>query len=212
MKKIILTVCVVVFLSALASAQTNFAPTFDAGIKGGADYSSFPSYTGFTNKGEFSYIGGFWGNLSFGVINFQPELYAIEKKVDVTYTQPGNIYSENSRITSVDIPLLFGGKFGNTNLGVRVYTGPVLSMTVSKVQSFTNDNIEPQRLAYKDIDYDWQFGAGVDIQKFTLDIRYEAGLNSVGYGPTPSSNTHLNVVSLTIGYTLFSSYGNYTYQ
>ena len=212
MKKIILSFFICLFVTALASAQTDYAPTFEAGVKAGADYSSFPSYPTFTNKSEFAYIGGFWANMTlFNVVNFQPEIYGTEKRVDVTYNLPGNIYSERSQITSVDVPLLFGGKFGSPNFGVRVYTGPLLSLAISKVQSFTNDNIEPQRLDYKDENIAWQIGAGLNIKPFTIDARYEYGINSVGYGPTPSSSTHLNVVSLTIGYTLFSSFGNDLY-
>ena len=162
MKKIILSFFICLFFTALASAQTNFMPTFEAGVKGGADYSGFPSYTGFTNKGEFGYIGGFWANMNlFNIINFQPEIYGTEKRVDVTYTLPGNIYSERSQITSVDVPLLFGGKFGTADVSVRVYTGPLLSLAISKVQSFTNDNIEPERLDYKDENIAWQVGAGL---------------------------------------------------
>jgi len=212
MKKIILTIFVCLFFTAIASAQTDYAASFTAGIKGGADYSSFPAYTGFTNKGQIGWIGGFWGNLNLGPVNFQPEIYGTEKSVDVTYTQPGNIYSEDSRYTTVDVPLLFGGKFGDAKFAFRVYTGPVLSLAISKVQSFTQDNTEPQRLDYKDENIAWQIGAGVTFKAFTIDARYEYGINSVGYGPEPTSSTHMNVMSLSIGYTLFSSYGYYTYQ
>jgi hypothetical protein len=88
----------------------------------------------------------------------------------------------------------------------------VLSLAISKVQSFTQDNTEPQRLDYKDENLSWQLGAGVTFKAFTIDARYEYGINSVGYGPAPNSSTHMNVMSLSIGYTLFSSYGYYTYQ
>jgi len=219
MKKIVLTVFVCLFFAALASAQTDFAPTFTAGIKGGIDESSFPSTSGFNNKSQMSYLGGFWGNMSLGFIDFQPELYAIEKKVLVTYTEEGKVFSENSRFVTADIPLLFGGKFGGSKFGIRIYTGPVLSLALSKVQSFTNDNYYAQRLEYKDVNYAWQLGAGLNIQQFTLDVRYEAGINKVGYGAEvdpvtnlQTSSTHLNVLSVSIGYTLFSSFGNYTYQ
>jgi len=219
MKKLLLTVSVCLFFVALASAQTDYAPTFTVGIKGGSDLSSFPANSGFKNTGKMSYIGGFWANLSLGVIDFEPELYIIEKKVNVTYIEPGALYSENSRYVTADVPLLFGGKFGDAKVAVRIYTGPVLSLALSKVQSFTSDNTYAQRLQYNDVNYAWQFGAGLNIHQFTLDVRYEAGINKVGYGAqvdpvtnVQTSSTHLNVLSVSIGYTLFSSYGDYTYQ
>jgi hypothetical protein len=219
MKKIILTVLVGLLFTALASAQTDYAPTFTAGIKGGADLSSFPANSGFTNSSKIGYLGGFWGNLSLGVIDFQPEIYAIAKKVTVTYINAGNFYSEYSRYVTADIPLLFGGKFGDSKVAVRVYGGPVLSFALSKVQQFTNDNYDALRLNYKDLNYALQLGAGVNYHKFSLDVRYEAGLSKTGYGADinpvtgiQTSSTHLNIISLSIGYTLFSSYGDYTYQ
>jgi hypothetical protein len=219
MKKIILTVLVCLLFTAFASAQTDVPATITAGIKGGTDFSSFPANSGFTNHSQMSYLGGFWGNFSLGFINFQPEVYIIEKKVDVTFTQPGSFYNENSRFTTADIPLLFGGKFGGSKFAVRLYTGPVLSLALSRVQSFSNDNFYTQRLAYPDENIAWQFGAGFNVKKFTLDVRYEAGIDKVPYGAqvnpvtgVQTSSTHLNIISLSIGYTLFSSYGDYTYQ
>ena len=126
--------------------------------------------------------------------------------------------AKNSRYTTADVPLLFGGKFGDQRFSVRVYTGPVLSLAISKVQAFTQDNIYPQRLDYKDENVAWQFGAGITVSKFTIDARYEAGITKVGYGAgidatgVQTSSTHLNIISLTIGYRLFASDGGYTYQ
>ena len=219
MKKIILAVLICLFFTAFASAQTDFAPTWEAGIKGGADISSFPANSGFTNKGKIGYLGGFWGDFTLGVINFQPEIYGIAKKVDVTYQTNGNFYHEYSRYVTADVPLLFGGKFGDSKIAVRVYAGPVLSFALSKVQEFTDNNYDALRLNYKDINYALQLGAGVNYHKFSLDIRYEAGLSKTGYGSDINpvtqlqvSSTHLNIISLSVGYTLFSSYGDYTYQ
>jgi hypothetical protein len=220
MKKIILTVLICLSFIAFASAQTDFMPTFEAGVKGGANYTLYPAYPGYTNKGEFGYIGGFWANMTiFNVVNFQPEIYGIEKSTMVTYQQTGNstLYTEKSHFTTADIPLLFGAKFGSSTASVRIYTGPVLSLVLSKVQSFTNQNIEPERLDYNDQNISWQFGAGLKINKLTFDIRYEAGISKTTYGDDFNaadmqiSSTHLNSVSFTIGYTLFSDYGNSTY-
>ena len=89
---------VCLFFTAFASAQTDYPPAFTAGVKAGADYSSFPSYTGFTNNGKIGYIAGFWGNLNLGAFYFEPEIYAVEKKVDVTFSSGNYLYSEKFKI------------------------------------------------------------------------------------------------------------------
>lgn len=219
MKKIILTAFVCLLYTAFVSAQTDYAPTYTIGIKGGADLASFPANSGFTNKGKIGYLGGFWGNISFGAIDFQPELYAIAKKVNITYVQGNNFYSEYSRYVTADVPLLFGGKFGDSKFAVRIYAGPVLSFALSKVQEYDQNNTDALRLNYKDLNYALQLGAGINIRQFSLDVRYEAGLSKNGYGADIDaatglqlSSTHLNTLSVSIGYTLFSSFGYYTYQ
>jgi hypothetical protein len=54
---------------------------------------------------------------------------------------------------------------------------------------------------FKDQSFAWQFGAGLDLGKLGIDLRYELGLskiNSTGY-----SSTKLNLYTLGVAYKLF---------
>jgi hypothetical protein len=206
MKKFILIVIIGAFFTSLASAQTNFLPDYAAGIKGGADYSMFPGVNNVHNKNQFGYIGGFWGRFGGQGLFFQPELYYAARNVFSSEIHNGVYYTDNAKFTSVDIPLLIGSKSGDAKFGFRFYTGPVLSLAITKHEDFLNSSI-PTHYNYKDENYSWQLGAGIDVNAFSIDIRYEAGINGVPYGSNPTTtHTRLNMVNVTLAYSLFTDY------
>jgi hypothetical protein len=199
MKKAMLTFAFCLFFAGLASAQ--FIPSFQFGMKGGADFSTFPAYNDYHNKGQVGYIGGFWARIGALGFNFQPELYVTGTNVNVA-DNAGNV--NRAKFTSVDVPLLFGTKIGGVDFGGRFYTGPLISYAIIKNQGFGQTSNQAVRLDYRDENYAWQIGAGIDIKSLSIDLRYEAGINKVGYGPTDSSNTRLNLFSLSLSYSLYS--------
>jgi hypothetical protein len=97
------------------------------------------------------------------------------------------------------MPLLIGGKFGALGLGGRFYTGPVISFAVNKDQSFSGALDKAVSLDYQDQNFAWQFGAGIDIKKISLDLRYEAGITKQTYG---YSHTRVSLFNLSLGYSL----------
>ena len=104
-----------------------------------------------------------------------------------------------AKFTSVDVPLLFGGKIGAFGFGGRFYTGPVVSFAINKDQSFGGAVSNAVSLDYKDQNFAWQFGAGLDIKKISLDLRYEAGVTKQDYG---SGQTRINLFNLSLAYRL----------
>ena len=207
MKKLILTFIIGVFFTGIVSAQTNYLPGFQAGIKAGADYSLFPSPDGAHNKGDFGYIGGAWARFGGAGFFFQPELYLKSTSLTVTQVADAHTFINKGRFLNVDMPLLVGEKMGNANAGFRFYTGPVISYALAKRQAFTNATLTSD-LNYHDLNYEWQLGIGADIKQFSFDIRYEAGLNKVAYGTSTTLHTRLNMVNITLSYSLFSDYGS----
>jgi hypothetical protein len=202
MKKIILLLTISLFFTCFASAQ--ILPSFQFGIKAGANFSTFPQYGPYENKSEPGYIGGVWARVGALGLNFQPEMYVTSKNVNITYTGGNQTTVNPARFTSVDIPLLVGTKIGALGLGARFYGGPVISFAINKNQSFGNDIGRASRLDFNDQNYALQIGAGVDIKKLSIDLRYEAGINKVAYGPDEHSHTRLNLFNLTIAYSIFS--------
>jgi len=197
-KTIILTLSIFLLTIGMASAQ--IIPSFAFGVKGGLNYTSFPSNGVFNNSNRAGYLAGVWARVGGLGFNFQPELYLTGKNIKID--APGE--PENTaKFTSIDVPLLLGGKIGALGLGGRFYGGPVFSFTVNKDQSLAQAGAQATQLNYKDANYGVQVGAGIDISSLSIDLRYEGGLNKIPYG-SGDSHTRVSVFSLALAYKLFS--------
>ena len=189
MKKIfIILICSVT--SYTASAQ--LLPKFQFGIKGGVNLTSLSKTGTFATDNRAGYLGGVWARIGALGFNVQPEAYVTSKNVVVD----GN----SAKFTSLDVPILFGGKVGALGFGARFYTGPLFSFAINKEQNFSSAAANATRLNYKDQNFAWTLGAGLDIQKISVDLRYEKGLSSQSYG---AGSTKINLFNLSLGYRLF---------
>lgn len=190
MKKIILTLAFSLITVFIASAQV--IPSFQFGLKGGVNLSSLSKTGTFNSSNQAGYLAGLYARFGALGFNFQPEAYLTSKNVTVDQTK--------AKFTSIDVPLLFGGKIGAFGLGARFYTGPLVSFAINKDQNYGTAASNITSLNYKDQNYAWQFGAGLDIRSLSVDLRYEAGLSKQSYGP---NSTKINLFNLTLGYRLF---------
>jgi predicted porin len=75
-----------------------------------------------------------------------------------------------------------------------------VSFAINKNQNYGTAAGNITSLNYKDQNYAWQFGAGLDVRSLSVDLRYEAGLSKQSYGP---NSTKINLFNLTLGYRLF---------
>jgi hypothetical protein len=195
MKKLILTLTIITAAFTFASSQV--LPSFQLGIKGGVNFSKISSSAStFNSSNQAGYLGGLWARVGALGFNFQPELYVTGKNVQIT----DNGSTVKAKFTSIDVPLLVGGKVGAFGFGARFYTGPLVSFKINSSQSFSNALGQATSLDFKNQNYAWVFGAGVDIRKISLDLRYEAGLSKQTYG---SSQTKINLFSLSLAVPLF---------
>jgi hypothetical protein len=126
----------------------------------------------------------------------QPEAYLTSKNVNLN----DNGITTRAKFTSIDVPILVGTKIGAFGFGGRFYTGPVVSFAINKDQTYSSAASSITKLDYKDQNYAWQIGAGVDIRSLSVDLRYEAGLTKQTYG---ANSTKINLFNLTLGYKLF---------
>jgi hypothetical protein len=195
MKKILLTLSILAATASFASAQ--ILPTFQFGVKAGLNLASLNYSNPVFNAGnQAGYLGGVWARFGALGFNFQPELYLTEKNVSISE----NGAETKAHFTSVDLPLLLGGKVGAFGVGIRFYTGPVVSFAVNKDQSISGDVRKAVSLDYKDQNLAWQVGAGVDIKQLSIDLRAEGGITEQTYG---YSHTRVSLLNLSLGYSLF---------
>jgi hypothetical protein len=197
MKKNLTLLISCLLIGKLALAQV--LPSFEFGVKGGMNLSRFSHTATFATNNRAGYLGGIWARVGGLGFNFQPELYLTSKEVDI---HNGNV-TNKAKFTSIDVPLLLGSKVGAFGIGGRFYTGPLFSFAVNKDQSVGDDLGNIARLNYKDQNIAWQFGLGLDVKKFSVDLRYEQGLSKQSYNAN-NDQTRISLFNLTLGYRLFS--------
>lgn len=198
MKKTLLILTVV--LTTVLSSNAQVIPSFAFGIKGGMNLTSISKSGTFDASNKAGYLGGVWARFGALGFNFQPEAYVTGKNVTVDGVK--------QKFTSVDVPLLFGGKIGAFGLGARFYTGPLVSFAINKDQGYGSAAGNIAHLNYKNQNYAWQLGAGIDIRSLSIDLRYEAGLSKQNYNVQGAQgynvgSTKINLFNLSLAYKLF---------
>lgn len=190
MKKFIftLTIC----LAASYASMAQIIPSFQFGVKGGMNLTSVSKSGTFNAGNQAGYLGGIWARFGALGFNVQPEVYVTGKNVTVDGIE--------RKFTSVDVPVLVGTKIGAFGFGGRFYTGPVVSFAINKDQDYNAAAGSITNLDYKNQNYAWQIGAGVDIRSISVDLRYEAGLSKQSYG---AGSTKINLFNLSLAYKLF---------
>ncbi|HAH58876.1 MAG: PorT family protein [Lentimicrobium sp.] len=173
MKKIFF---LMLFISGGLLAQAQLVPGFTFGPKIGATFSKFNiDQDQISDELKTTFHYGVFVRMGESVY-FQPELNVMTRNANLENTnQSGTI-----KMTSIDLPLLLGVRVLNLELlNVRAMAGPVGSMTVSKKINLADVDLDLKKDDLKNFNWGLQFGAGVDILIFSLDLRYEIGLNDV---------------------------------
>ena len=86
------------------------------------------------------------------------------------------------KLSTVQIPVIIGFKLLNLNVvNLRIHGGPAMSFVTNKEVTISTDTgAEAFDGAHiKDAIWNFQLGLGVDVLMFTLDVRYEWGLNNI---------------------------------
>lgn len=117
-----------------------------------------------------------------GKTYFQPEIMISGRggKFNFTPTGVSNLENYEYSLTAIDIPLLIGSKIFNTPIAkLRIFAGTVASFNLNKKLKINNIKQTTEDIHLKDAVWAATLGAGIDVLMFTLDVRYEIGLNNI---------------------------------
>jgi hypothetical protein len=108
-------------------------------------------------------------------------------------------------LQTIEIPVLLGFRLINLGVGnVRVMAGPSASIITEKTVSTSDPDNFTNPIEDADIeDLVWGFnvGAGIDVMMFTLDVRYQLGLNEViTTAQSFDFNSKNNVFAVSLGW------------
>lgn len=196
MKKILLSAVFVLFS---AAAFSQVLPSFQFGIKGGANLSKFSTSDFLNSDNRAGYYAGVWARIGAAGLHLQPELYLSGKNATLTHNATG--YENKVKFTSLDVPILVGTKIGAAGVGIRLNTGPVVSFVLDDKQNFGAAASSVFHGDFKGQNFAWQFGAGLDIGSIGFDLRYEKGLSKIG--KDGYSDTKLNLFTFGVALKLF---------
>lgn len=195
MKRIILSA---LFISLNLAAFSQVLPSFQLGLKAGTNLSKLSTDNTFSSDNRAGYYAGLWTRIGAAGIHLQPELYLSGKNT----TLKASTGEENKvKFTSLDVPVLVGTKIGAAGVGLRLNTGPVVSFILDDEQSFGQAAGSVFKGNFKGQNFAWQFGAGLDVGKLGLDLRYETGLSKIG--KDGYEDTKLSLFTFGLAYRLF---------
>lgn len=198
--------------SSVLMISTSFGQGIKVGPKVGFNASQLhTSFDSLSSQFKSGFQVGAFVRLG-GKVYLQPEIY---------YSSQGGIFKSNFNnwqqkinLGTLDIPVLVGISFLDNDLfDIHLTAGPMASFVINKDISNSGDinaskNTEIKSADIKNANWYIQAGAGVDIWKFTIDVRYQIGLNKIinnvaVQGRNVNLNTSNNVWVVSLGFNLF---------
>jgi hypothetical protein len=191
------------FFTLLAAALSFSAQAqFSLGVKGGVNFSHLSVNQGRINSTTLpGYQIGLWTRIGKGFY-VQPEVYlgSSGSNFDFQYDQSNQTVTESGKVrfTTLNIPLLVGQSFGLSKLNFRLMAGPMYSYILDDNENLSQNvkNAYRDFGNYKNSTLGYQAGAGVDVLKFSVDLRYEGGITEIN----PAYGQRQNVWHLSLGY------------
>nr|WP_294876775.1 porin family protein [uncultured Pedobacter sp.] len=157
------------------------------GFKGGANFSNLSlSKSNLDAKYSLGYHGGIFTRVDISQFYLQGEVLYSQKKSKI---ENGSFGAQKAKWNSIEVPVLVGYKLLNSeDLAFRIFGGGVYSYVLNDKASILKQASQSfRRFDKSNIGY--QAGAGVDIGRLTLDLKYEGALTNMSkeFKARPSS-------------------------
>ncbi len=186
----------VLFINAQAQKPFTFGPMVGSGFniaKTDAD--------GYKAKANGNFLGGAFARISIKRFYIQPELYYSNKIANFSapsITSPGEDAQTQIKTGNVNVNALLGFKLLKLTglFNVRLFAGANTSLLVAKSYYYEGKKTSGVP-SLNSSSFNVQGGLGVDITKFTFDVRYEKGLTDLS---TSSDDLKINSVMFVLGF------------
>ncbi len=191
-KKLIAGSVLAAFLMISGIAHAQVLPKF--GIKGGVNYSTFNNADNVEYKPGF--MGGIYSNINIPAtpVSIQPEVLFAQYGANIEGTDA------SFNVNYIQVPVLLKFGFGVAGVKPNVFFGPYAGFNI-KSEVKNNDgsiNLDDQ---FEDTDFGVAVGAGIDISKFSIGVRYTAGLKNVA-NSSLNSDAKNGAIALSLGIAL----------
>ena len=129
---------------------------------------------------EFGYQFGAFMRFKVPVVGLYVQPEVLFSKSESTLSV--NNQDVNFEFNTIDVPIMFGGKFGP----LRLNAGPSLRFLTDASRDDVAGDIKDN---YKNTTVGYQAGIGVDLLKFVFDVKYEGSLGEFGESVTVGNTT-----------------------
>lgn len=163
------------FISHEAKAQSE--TPVHIGFKAGTNFSDLSlSKSNVDSKYSLGYHAGIFTRLDISKFYLQGELLYAQKRSKI---ENGNFGDQKVKWSSLEVPLLVGYKvLRSEDVAVRIFGGGVYSYVLNDRTSVLKQVSQSfQKFDRSNIGY--QVGAGVDLGRFSLDLKYEGALTNI---------------------------------
>lgn len=187
-------------------ARNALGPRF--GITGGVNLANFTGVEGMTLKNlRIGYNVGVFGNFPISnVFAIQPEILKSTKGTRLVYKEtPVGTGEYSVDADYIEVPVNINVRFDPMmHAFVGGYVSYLTSASTKSVWSSDADNgiANLTKEDFNQIDYGFNAGLGVDLQRVTVGMRYSQGLTSIGKSSSIVGNARNMVVALTLGCSL----------
>jgi hypothetical protein len=189
-KKVTTFLTVVLLTVGLSSkAEAQVLPEF--GVKGGLNYATF------NDTDNVEYKPGF---LIGGYLNFKIPASPMSVQPEILYAQYGAKAEDADfefDVNYIQVPVLLKFGFETPAAQPNVYFGPYMGFN-TKAEVENNDGSINLEDSAKDTEFGVVVGAGVDVSKLRLGLRYTAGLTNVADDDFNDSAKN-GALALTVG-------------
>ncbi len=211
MKKIIILMTFVAIFSSV-KAQLPLSLGLKVGFNSTKMATELKNVNDIKEEAKMGYLAGVFLRINLPKIYIQPEVYYTKKSGDYQSTNipsfQNQTFTQKTILNSIDVPVLIGVKLLDLKLfNLRLMTGPVASFLIGKDVNYEVNGIKIGSLPstdlgnYNDINWAIQAGAGIDVFNFTLDVRYEWGLNNIS--DAVDMNVKSKLLNVSLGMKLF---------
>ena len=174
---------VLVSLITIAVACTIGQSQIKLGVRAGLSSASY-SASDFTSTdyivkkssdASFGYHFGLFGQVKLLGFFVQPELLltSIGNNYELKNVAANTSKSVSDRTYNLDIPIIFGYKFGPAKLEA----GPVARINLANTTNYSD-----YKYNFNTASWAFQLGAGLQISRISVDLKYEFGLSKLGSG------------------------------
>ncbi len=157
---------------------------------------------------QFGFHAGLFTRITFAGFYIQPEALftSVSGQVETGEGSGGIKQVVDIEYNKLDVPLMFGIRSGKV---FRIQAGPVANVLLSADAKSSTTNIgEDVKNSYNDLTIGYQAGFGLDLNKVTLDLKWEGNLSAFGndlkmFGKTFQTDQRQRQLIFSIGYKLF---------